>query len=483
MKTQHGVLVAAVLGTALAYMSDDMLNLAIPSLALELGATMTDIQWVLNAYYVPLVALILIAGSIGDIVGHRRVFIGGLLAFAGGAIVCATSPSIIWLSLGRAVQGIAAAMLVTAGLALVTRLTPPERRGRAIGLFLGLVAAVPSVGPLVSGALVDLLSWRWLFLAPLVLPAVALVVTWWAVPETPTDPSRRPDLAGAIATMICMGGLSVALILAGAGDLGWPAMVAGAIAVAAGAMFLVIERDSGDPMLPLGLFRHPVFVGGNLIWLLGSMACWSAVFLVALALQVTVGLRPVVAGLALVPIYLVMMIGSPLAGRLADRIGHTRPILAGLTFYALGIWTLSALDPTPGSVPAVLAVILLVAVGMATFTAPLASATLGAVDDDDQGFASGVNNVMGQLAGLLAIVLLPLVAGLGRVTLGDPDFMVGYAVGLRGAAVLASLALVLAVFTFARRPASTPVLRGLRRGRPIVRISSSSPGQDQPPFI
>lgn len=452
--TRHGVLAAAVLGTALAYMSDDMLNLAIPSLANELGATMTDIQWVLNAYYVPLVALVLIAGSIGDIVGHRRVFIAGLLAFGTGAVVCATSPSIIWLSVGRAVQGIAAAMLVTAGLALVTRLTPSEHRGRIIGLFLGLVAAVPAVGPFVSGALVDLLSWRWLFLVPLVLPAVALVLTWTAVPETPTDPSRRPDLAGAVATMLCLGGLSVALILAAAGDGGWPAIVAGAVAIAAGAMFVVIEHNSLDPMLPLGLFRRPVFVGGNLIWLLGGMTCWSAVFLVALTLQVTVGLRPVVAGLALVPIYVVMMIGSPLAGRLADRIGHARPILAGLGLYALGMWMLSALDPTPGSLAPVLAAILVVAVGMATFSAPLASATLGAVDDDDQGIASGVNNMMGQLAGLLAIVVLPLVAGLGGVRLGDPEFALGYSVGLRVAAVLASLALVLAVFTFARRPAT-----------------------------
>ena len=452
--TRHGVLAAAVLGTALAYMSDDMLNLAIPSLANELGATMTDIQWVLNAYYVPLVGLVLIAGSIGDIVGHRRVFIAGLLAFGAGAVVCATSPSIIWLSVGRAVQGIAAAMLVTAGLALVTRLTPSEHRGRIIGLFLGLVAAVPAVGPFVSGALVDLLSWRWLFLVPLVLPAVALVLTWTAVPETPTDPSRRPDLAGAVATMLCLGGLSVALILVAAGDGGWPAIVAGAVAIAAGAMFVVIEHNSLDPMLPLGLFRRPVFVGGNLIWLLGGMTCWSAVFLVALTLQVTVGLRPVVAGLALVPIYVVMMIGSPLAGRLADRIGHARPILAGLGLYALGMWMLSALDPTPGSLAPVLAAILVVAVGMATFSAPLASATLGAVDDDDQGIASGVNNMMGQLAGLLAIVVLPLVAGLGGVRLGDPEFALGYSVGLRVAAVLASLALVLAVFTFARRPAT-----------------------------
>jgi EmrB/QacA subfamily drug resistance transporter len=457
-KIQHAVLVAAVLGTALAYMSDDMLNLAIPSVARDLGATMTDVQWVLNAYYVPLVALVLIAGSVGDIVGHRRVFIIGLLVFGAGAVVCATSQGIAWLSVGRAVQGVAAAMLLTAGLALVTRLTPADRRGRAIGLFLGLVAAVPAIGPFISGALVDLLSWRWLFVVPLVLPVVALIVTLTSIPETPTDPSRRPDLPGAVTALVCLGGLSVALILASAGDLGLPALASALLAIIAGGAFVLIERRSSDPMLPLGLFHRPVFVGGNLIWLLGGMTCWSAVFLVALALQVTLGLRPVLAGATLVPIYVVMMVGSPLAGRLAERIGVARPIFAGLGVYALGLWLLSGLDASSRVVPDVLAGILVLAVGMAIFSAPLASATLGALDEADQGIASGVNNAMGQLAGLLAIVLLPLVAGLGGVSLGDPAFATGYATGLRAMALFAVGALVLAAVIFGRtRPGRGPV--------------------------
>jgi EmrB/QacA subfamily drug resistance transporter len=444
------VLVAAVLGTALAYMSDDMLNLAIPSVAHDLGATMTDVQWLLGAYYVPLVALVLIVGSIGDIVGHRRVFIVGLLAFAAGAVLCAMSPGIAWLSLGRAVQGVAAAMLVTAGLALVTRLTPAERRDGAIGLFLGLIAAVPAVGPFISGALVDLLSWRWLFLVPLVLPGLALIVTWTRIPETATDPTRRPDLPGAATAVVCLGGLSVALILASAGDLGWPLIAAALIAIIAGVAFVFIEQRSSDPMLPLELFRRPVFVGGNLAWLLGGMTCWSAVLLVALALQTTLGLRPALAGLTLVPIYLVMMIGSPLAGRVAERIGHAAPILVGLAVYALGLWALSELDASSPVVPDVVVGILVLAVGMAMFTAPLASATFGSLDEADQGIASGVNNAMSQLAGLLAIVLLPLVSGLGGVRLGDPAFAVGYAAGLRAMALVAVGSLVLAAVTFGR---------------------------------
>jgi EmrB/QacA subfamily drug resistance transporter len=446
------VLAAAVLGTALAYMSDDMLNLAVPSVARDFGATMTDVQLVLNAYYVPLVSFVLIAGSIGDIVGHRRVFSAGLVLFALGALVCATSPSVLLLALGRGLQGVAAAMLLTAGLALVVRLSTAEERGRAAGLFFGLVAAVPAFGPFLSGALVDLLSWRWLFVAPLVLPLAALVLTRIAVPETPAGAGRRPDVPGALAGLTCLFALSVALIAAGSGSSGWLAVVGGAVAVAAGFAFVRIERRSSDPMLPLHVFRSPVFLAGNLIWLLAAMTSWGAVFLVALNLQVTLGLRPLVAGAVLVPIYLVMMLGSPLAGRLSERVGHAPPILAGLGTYAVGLWLLSAIDATSRLVPDVVLAILVFAVGMATFTAPLAAATLASLDDADQGVAAGVNNAMGQLAGLLAIVVLPLVAGLGGASLSDPAFAAGSASGLRAAAVVALGALVVAALTFRRRP-------------------------------
>jgi MFS family permease len=175
--SSRAVLFAAVLGTALAYMSDDMLNLAIPSVARDLGATVTDVQWILNAYYVALVSCVLAAGAIGDIVGHRRVFVAGILTFATGALLCASAPAVWLLVAGRFVQGIGAAMLLAAGLALVTYLNPPEGRSSAIGRFLGLVAAVPAIGPFASGALIDLLSWRWLFVVPLALPLVALALT------------------------------------------------------------------------------------------------------------------------------------------------------------------------------------------------------------------------------------------------------------------------------------------------------------------
>jgi MFS family permease len=164
------VLFAAVLGTALAYMSDDMLNLAVPSVARDLEVSAAGIQWILNAYYIPLVAFVLVAGSVGDIIGHRRVFTAGLMLFCAGALLCATAADVGLLIVGRALQGVAAAMLLAAGLALVACANPGERRDRALGHFLGLIAAVPALGPFLSGVLVDWLSWRWLFVVPLALP-------------------------------------------------------------------------------------------------------------------------------------------------------------------------------------------------------------------------------------------------------------------------------------------------------------------------
>jgi EmrB/QacA subfamily drug resistance transporter len=415
--------------------------------ARDLGATMTDVQWIVNSYYMTLVSFVLVAGSIGDIVGHRRVFTGGLVVFALGALGCAMAPTVPLLVVGRAVQGVGAAMLLTAGLALVARLTPLDDRSRAIGQFLGLVAAVPALGPFLSGVLVDLMSWRWLFVVPLVLPLGALVLSRTLVPETPRAAERRPDLTGAAAAFVTLVALSVGLIV-GPTDLTDPLpLLAFATAGAAGAAFLVIERHVADPMLPLRFFRRRAFLGGTLVWMLGALTSWGAVFFLAIALQATLGLRPFVAGLVLVPIYLVMMVGSPLAGRFAERVGPRPLILGGMAIYTTGLWLLSWIGPTSGVVSDVMVGVGVMALGMATFTAPLAAVTMGSLDEADQGVASGMNNAMGQLAGLLAVVVLPAVAGLAGVTFGDPAFAAGYGSALRAAAGLAGIGIVLVALT------------------------------------
>lgn len=461
------VLATAVLGTALAYMSDDMLNLAIPSVAHDLNATAATVQWILNAYYVPLVAFVLIAGSVGDILGHRRVFTVGLALFCAGALLCATAVNPAPLIAGRALQGVAAAMLLAAGLALVTCTYPGDRRDRALGLFLGLVAAVPALGPFLSGALVDWLSWRWLFVVPLVLPLTALALVR-RVGETPRAGDRTPDLQGSLASLVALCAMSVALILGPSQTSPVLLAATAAVAVVATAWFLHIERRTRHPLLPLVFFRRRQFIGANILWLLAAMTSWGAVFFLAVTLQTTLGLRPIVAGMLLTPIYLVMMVASPLSGMIAGRVGRRPIIMTGLAVYAAGLWLLSTVDAA-SSVPwGVLAPLAVVAVGMATFTAPLSAAAMSALDDEDQGVASGVNNAMGQLAGLLAIIVLPAAAGLsGTATLTGEVMAHAYPRALQTTAALALTGIPIALVSLPGRPhheAPRPHPRPVRMG-------------------
>ena len=342
-------------------------------------------------------------------------------------------------------------MLLTAGLALVTTANPAGTRDRAVAQFFGLVAAVPALGPFLSGVLVDLLSWRWLFVVPLVLPAAALGVAARFVPAVPRRTNRRPDVLGSLALLASLSGLSVALIVGRGPTAPTLTGLATLVAVIAAGCFVVVERRSPDPLLPLGFFRRRRFLGGNLVWLLGCMTSWGATFFLAVTLQTTLGYRPMAAGLVLTPIYVVMMLGSPLAGRVAARWGPAWPIVGGLVVYVVGLWLLAGIDA--GSTLAhVLATVGVFAMGMAALTAPLAAVTLGSLGESDQGLASGVNNAMGQLAGLLAITLLPAAAvGLSAGSaFGGPDFAAGYGSGLRAAAMIAATAIPVAIVTFWR---------------------------------
>jgi MFS family permease len=380
------------------------------------------------------------------------------------------APGLWLLILGRGLQGVAAAAVLTAGLALVIRLIRPEDRNRAMGAFLAATAALPAVGPFLSGLLSDLLSWRAIFLVPLIFPVAAVVITRAFVPETALVASRRLDIRGAGAALAALAALTVALIL---GPPDWDAplpVTAMAIAAVAAAFFVMVERRAVDPMLPLRLFRARVFLGGNLAWLLACMASSGAVFFVAISLQTILGYTPIVAGLALMPIYLVMMVGSPLAARLADRIGPALPTVIGLAVYSVGLWMLSGIRPGATLLGDVLPGLLVMAGGMATFATPLASATLSAVRDSDQGVASGVNNMTGQLAGLLAIAILPALAGLGGVGFAGPEFARGYPIALTFAAALAVAACITVALTFRpRRPPVLSVSRPHAPGVPTVR--------------
>lgn len=270
--------------------------------------------------------------------------------------------------------------------------------------------------------------------------------------ETPLAAGRRPDVLGGLAAFVALCGISVALILGPAQASTILVAAAAVVGVAAAAWFIRVERRAFDPLLPLAFFRRRQFVGANIIWLLACMTSWGAVFFLAVTLQTTLGLRPVTAGLLLTPIYLVMMVGSPLSGAVAARLGGRRVIVAGLAVYTAGLWLLSGVSATSTVPRDVLVPLGVFAVGMAIFTAPLAAATMSALDDEDQGIASGVNNAMGQLAGLLAIIVLPALAGLaGASSLDAAVLAEAYPQGLRAAAAIAVAGIPVALLTLSRR--------------------------------
>jgi len=307
-----------------------------------------------------------------------------------------------------------------------------------------------------------------------VLPLGALAITR-AIPETPRTAGRRPDVRGSAAALLALSGLSIVLILGLAPATPELVAVAAVVGVAAGSWFIRIEHHTPDPLLPPGLLRRRPFVGANVIWLLGAMTCWGAVFFLAVHLQVTLELRPVTAGMLLTPIYLVMMAGSPASAASAGRFGRRRVVVAGLAVYAGGLLLLSTVDAAVTVPWGVLARLAVFAVGMATFTAPLAAAAMSALDDEDQGIASGVNNAMGQLANLLAIIVLPALAGLaGASRFAGPAFIAAYPRALQAAAVLATLGIPVALLTLpprvsgALRPVRASLIVPRQRRRPTL---------------
>jgi EmrB/QacA subfamily drug resistance transporter len=411
-------------------------------------------QFVVNGYFVTMLSLMLLAGSVGDIRGHRRMFLSGLGVFSAGALACSAAPAVPVLIAGRALQGVGAALLLASGLALVNGSFPENERGRAVGLYMGITAISTAVGPLLGGLLVDALSWRAIFLAPLVFPVAAAIVTVLAVPETALQPSRTSDAAGAALAFVTISSFSFALIRGPSGWTDATVLTAIAIAVVGGFWFLRVQRSSLDPMLPLRLFRNRTFTGGNVVTLISFLVSAGVFFFLVVHLQSTLHFRPAAAGAALMPLYVIMLVGSPLAGRMADAIGFRIPVVAGLGILAVGTWWLGGIGLGDEYLMEILPPMVTFSVGLAMVGAPLTTATLGAIGSHDQGVASGVNNTVGQLAGLLMIAVLPVAAGLSGTDFSDPTFAAGFRTAMSICSALALIAGVIAAITI--RPDRQP---------------------------
>ena len=421
------VVAAAVLGSGIAFLDGTVVNVALPAIQADLGMSVSELQWTLDAYLVTLSALLLLGGNLADVIGRRRVFVGGLAGFVVASLLCGVAPNAAALIGARALQGAAGAFLVPGSLAIISATFHPDDRGRAIGAWSGLAGVASAIGPFVGGWLIEAVSWRLIFLINLPLAAVAIGLAVRHLPETRDPEAKRPDVPGAFAVTLGLGGITFALIEGPAADGALPWLI-GAIGAAAFVGFILIERSAREPMLPLELFRSAQFTGANLTTFAVYAALGGAMFLVVLHLQASLGYSAIAAGISLLPITVLMFAFSSRVGQLAQRIGPRSPMTAGPIVSGAGMWLLSRIEPGSTYAGTVLPGVVVFGIGLTITVAPLTAAVLAAADERHFGTASAVNNAVARIAGLFAVAILPAIAGIGstsaaELTAGFPNAM------------------------------------------------------------
>lgn len=447
------LLLATVLGSGLAMLDATVVNVALGRIGTEFDAGFAGLQWTLNGYALTLASFILLGGSLGDRLGRRRVFLIGTVWFAAASLLCGIAPNVELLVAARALQGIGGALLTPGSLAIISASLHPEDRARAIGAWSGFGGIAAAIGPFVGGYLIDVWSWRLVFLINLPLAVLVVVVTVKYVPET-VDPQASPqlDLPGAVLGAVGLAGITYALIAGG--DTGWsPVLVGSAVAgVACLVAFLVVERRSSHPLVPLDLFNSLQFTAANVVTFVVYGAMGGLFFLLVLDLQVVAGFSPLLAGSALLPLTVLMLLLSARAGALAQRIGPRLPMTLGPLLCAAGVLLMLRIGADASYLVDVLPAVTVFGLGLAATVAPLTATVLASAEDRHAGVASGVNNAVARAAGLLAVAVLPAIAGLSGADYQRPEvFERGFTTVLWVCAGLLALGGVLSAVTIDRR--------------------------------
>jgi EmrB/QacA subfamily drug resistance transporter len=384
---------------------------ALPALQKDLNAPVSTVQWVVEAYALFLSALVLVGGSLADRFGRRRIFVFGVALFAASSAACALAPGVRSLVAARAAQGVGAALLVPSSLAILGASFAPRERGRAVGTWSSLTSVAAAIGPIAGGWLVQVASWRAVFFLNLPIAAVVVAIALRKVPET-RNPSVKPlDGPGAIAATVGLAGLVYGLIEAPAEGWSdprvWGSLAAAVIALAA---FVVIEARSAHPMVALDLFRIRAFAGANLLTLFLYAALSATFFLLPFELIQAQGYSPSEAGAALLPLIVLIFALSRLAGAVADHLGPRLPLTAGPAIAAVGFYLLAMPHGNAHYAVALLPALSILGLGMAITVAPLTTTVLNAVGERESGIASGINNAVARVAGVVAIAAFGVVA-------------------------------------------------------------------------
>jgi EmrB/QacA subfamily drug resistance transporter len=435
-------LVACILASSLSFVEGSVLSVALPAIRTSYGAEAQEVQWVVNAYLLPLSALLLLGGALGDHFGRRRLLVVGTSIFAITSLICALAPSLPILLAARAAQGVGAALLLPNSLALLNAAFSGEKRGRAVGIWAASGAAMAAVAPLLGGWLVGTVGWPAIFYINLPLALGAILLALRYVAESRERGGGRTDYAGAFLATAGLGGLTYGLTLWSAlGHLTGPSTVTIGLGVLLSVAFLFVEDRRRDrAMLPLALFANLCFSGLNLLTFLLYGAFSAAMLLIPYVLITSGGYSPVQAGLAMLPLPILMASISPTMGGLNSRIGPRIPLTVGPIVVALGLVLSRLMTPDAGYWTGPFPMILVMALGMTIAVAPLTASVLGSVEERHVAMASGFNSAVARTGGLIATALL------GAVLASDgAQLFAGFHMAMFVSAAVAALASVAAL--------------------------------------
>jgi EmrB/QacA subfamily drug resistance transporter len=463
------VLTATVLGSAVTAIDSTVVGIALPAIGRNFSMPVSSLQWVVTAYLVSLAGLLLVGGSLGDRYGRRKIFVIGVVWFALASLVCAAAPDAIALIAGRALQGVGGALLTPGSLAILQASFVKDDRARAIGAWSGLGGVATAIGPFAGGFLISALSWRLIFLINLPLAAVVVAIATRHVPETHNPGATGPiDVLGA--TLVTLGLVGLAGGLIEAPTYGWSSpfvMALLALAVVAFVAFFVAEHRERYPMLTLAIFRSQQFSATNAVTFVVYAALGGALFLLPVQLQEVSHYSPLEAGTSLLPLTAVMLAFSARSGALAVRLGPRLQMVVGPVVVGVGMVLFRLIGPSGDYLTEVLPGVLVLAVGLVITVAPLTATALASAPVEHAGMASAVNNDVARAGGLIAVALLPVLAGItGHSYVHPSELQAGFgrAVAFAGVASAAGGLLAAALI---RNPGTVQRQKARARGAAV----------------
>ncbi len=456
------VVAATVLGSGMAALDATVVGIALPAIGRDFHASVTSIQWVVDAYTLTLAGLLLVGGTLGDSYGRRKVFQIGIVWFALASLLCGLAPDAAVLIAARALQGVGGALLTPGSLAILQASFAREDRSAAIGAWSGLGGVATAIGPFLGGWLISAVSWRLVFFINLPLAVLVLVIARRHVPETKAPgPIPKLDVRGALSISGALAGITYGLIAASA--YGWgsvPVLVPLGVGLALLALFILIESREREPMLPLGVFRSRQFTAANAVTFVVYGALGGLLFLVPVVLQVAHRYSPIEAGTSLLPITFIMLALSARSGALAARIGPRLQMTVGPLVIAGSFLLFIRVGGSGNYLTAVLPAVVAFGLGVAIMVAPLTATAMSAAPADHAGVASAVNNDVARAAGLIAVAVLPALAGItGNSYLHPAALAHGFKVAAMIAAVFCAAGGVLAALTIRNPTRATGIPR------------------------